>query len=158
MFKKLFKKKNPLEIKIFLSANGEHPETIFTSLGITRDRANELQDKIKEIQKNIAKNGNVYNDEVMRELSLFCKNANEFALSLYTFGVENTLNEVHARGAGPGDFLSKLLGGGLGSIIRIGGGKFSKGERPSETSEDPSIEELIRRSYEINKDDPKKDE
>lgn len=156
MFEKWRKKKreNPLEVKLFLNTNGEHPETIFTSLGITKDRAYEIQKQIRTISENIAKTPEgYYNDVVIRELSLYCKSVNEFALAIYTFAVENTLIEVKHNG--PGDFLSKLIGGGLkGAIIKLDGGM----PRQSESGEDPSVEELIRQSYKINKDKPEGEE
>lgn len=152
------KKTNPFEVKLVNVQKGkEHPYTIMESMGIPRQRAIDLEDIVNQTIKKVKDNeGGYYNDSIIHELSLQVNSAAEFALVMYTFSAINVIDKMKSDKRNElGGFLGKLLGGSIKGIVlgggNMGGNPFNSSQSSS-TGEDPDIEALIRKSYEINKD------
>lgn len=111
--------------------NLEKNANMFDSFLIPRERAKEIQNFVSDLfMKNTAE-GIIKTSTVIVEVAKLCRTPSELALALLGVGYI-----VHSETLSP-------------RVISIQIGQRSPG-KSAPTGEDPTIDELIRKSYEIN--------
>lgn len=111
---------------------------LYEMFGISRERADFVKKICKIAIINAEEKDHIEVDRAFFEIASKCETLNEFALAMYSLGVVTTRQQGGSMG-------------GIGPMIIMGGMRNMGGETgSSETGEEPSIEELIRRSKKIN--------